>query len=517
MIGWITVPDPISSGEAELARQLKESQEQLRQANVRIALLEAKIDLLLRKLFGAKSEKLDPEQLMFLMQGLDEPGKAPEPVAAEAPRRSTAPSPPRERGPRLPEHLPVIEEVIEPEVVKVAPQEWRRIGEEVSERLDYEPAKFLRRRTVRPKYVHRGEVDTVPIVAPLPPSILERSIVSAGLLAQIIVSKYCDHLPLYRQESIYWTRHGVWLPRQTMAEWVGLAADWLRPIYDEIRAEVFARGYVQIDETPIRYLAPGHGKTKQGYFWTSSDPSGDVLFQWQTSRAAACLENVVPAYFTGIIQADGYEAYKRFARERGGRIQLASCMAHVRRKFYEAQEHSPKVIGWLLRQIAHLYGIEQQLRQTRAGPRRRQAARASASRPILARLHRALVRLKTKRRFLPRSSIGRAIDYALSQWPGLLLLLEDGRLEIDNNRVENAIRPTAVGKKNWLFIGEAAAGDRSAIIYTVIESCRRRGIDPFTYLREVFTRLPSMTNWQIKNITPAAWAKSHQADLRSAA
>ena len=225
----------------------------------------------------------------------------------------------------------------------------------------------------------------------------------------------------------------------------------------------------------------------------------------------------MPVDFSGIIQADGYEAYERFARDRGERIQLAACMAHVRRKFYEAREHAPKVIGWILRQIAQLYAIEQKLRQARAGPRLREAARASASRPILARLHRALVRLKTRRRFLPQSSMGKAIDYALSQWPGLLIFLGDGRLEIDNNRVENAIRPTAVGKKNWLFIGEAAAGDRSAIIYTVIESCRRRGIDPFAYLREVFTRLPSMTNWQLKDITPAAWAKTRQRSSRAAA
>jgi transposase len=435
-MGSIPVPEPSSSREAELALELQKTQEQLRLANERIGLLEAKIDRLVRRLFGAKSEKLDPEQLLLLLQGVDEPGKAPEPVVAEAPRRSRDQSPPRERRPRLPEHLSVIEEVIEPEPVKLAPQQWRRIGEEVSERLDYEPARFLRRRIVRPKYVHRAAVDAVPIVAPLPESILERSLVAPGLLAQIVVSKYCDHLPLYRQESIYWSRHRVWLPRQTMAEWVELAAQWLKPIYEVIRGEVFGRGYVQIDETPIRYLAPGHGKTKHGYLWTSSDPAGDVVFDWQTSRAASCLEKIVPVDFTGVVQADGYEAYDCFARSRGGRIVLAGCLAHVRRKFYEAQEQAPKAAGWILRQLGHLYALEAQLRKARAGPRRRQAQRASASQPILARLHRALVRLKTKRRFLPQSLMGKAIDYALSQWPSLLVFLEDGRLEIDNNRVE---------------------------------------------------------------------------------
>jgi transposase len=187
------VPNPSPSREAQLLAELKARDERLDALEKENALLRQKIDLLVRKLFGAKSEKLDPAQLLLLLQGLDEPGKAPEPVAAEVPRRSTDQSPPRERGPRLPEHLPVVEEVIVPESVKAAPEQWRRIGEEVSERLDYEPARFLRRRTVRPKYVQRDVLDAVPIVAPLPDSLLERSLVAPGLLAQIIVSKYCDH------------------------------------------------------------------------------------------------------------------------------------------------------------------------------------------------------------------------------------------------------------------------------------------------------------------------------------
>jgi transposase len=499
--------------------ELKARDERLAVLEKENALLREKIDLLVRKLFGAASEKLDPAQLLLLLQGVDQPpGKAPEPVAAEAPRRSTVPSPPRERAPRLPEHLPVIEEVIVPAPVQAAPHEWRRIGEEVSERLDYEPARFLRRRTVRPKYVQRGLLDAVPIVAPLPDSLLERSIVTPGLLAQIVVSKYCDHLPLYRQESIYWTRHRVWLPRQTMAEWVGLAAEWLAPIYREIQRGVLGGGYVQVDETPIRYLAPGHGQTKLGYLWTCGAPRGDVIFHWETSRAASCLDKIIPMDSHGTIQCDGYEAYDCLARRRGGQIVLAGCLAHVRRKFFEARETAPKVAGWFLKHFQNLYALEAQLRKTRAGPKLRQAERASLSRPVLTRVHRALVRLKTKRRYLPRSLMGKAIDYALNQWSALLVFLDDGRLEIDNNLIENAIRPTAVGKKNWLFIGEAQAGDRSAILYTVIECCRRRGIDPFAYLRDVFTRLPSMTNWQVKDITPAAWAKNLQrTDLRAVA
>ena len=503
------MPDLSSSREAELLRQLAQKDEQLQRAHERIALLEAKIDLLARKLFGTSSEKLDPAQLQLLLQGMEPPpGKSPEPVVAEEPRRSTVPSPKRERGPRVPEHLPVIEEVIVPTPVQAAPEQWQRIGQEVSERLDYEPARFLRRRTVRPKYVRRGLVDGVPVIAPLPPVILERSIVAPGLLAQIVVAKYCDHLPLYRQESIYRTRHQVELPRQTMAEWMGLAADWLRPIYDHLRAEVPKGGYVQVDETPIRYLEPGHGKTRLGYLWTCKAPKGDVFFHWQTSRAATVLEKIIPVNFEGIIQCDGYEAYDCFAKGRSQKVVLAGCLAHVRRKFYDARETAPKAAGWFLKHFQNLYALEKQLRQTRAGPKLRQAYRASLSRPVLARLHRALMRLKEKRRYLPQSLMGKAIDYALGQWSSLQLFLEDGRVEIDNNLVENAIRPSAVGKKNWLFVGEAAAGERGAILYTIVESCRRRGLNPFDYLRDVFTRLPTMTNWQIKNITPEAWARS---------
>lgn len=491
--------------------QLREHNERLEREN---ALLRQKIDALIRRLFGRQSEQLDPAQLQMLLQGVENEPE-PEPQAPTEPALEAEPASPRppakhERTARLPGGLPVIEEVLDPEPVQACPAAWRCIGAEVSEQLDYEPARFLRRRLIRRKFVRRGDTDATPIIAPLPPCLQERGLPTAGLLAQVLIAKYCDHLPLYRQEAIYRQRHGVHLPRQTLARWVGLAADWLRPIYDAVRTGVLAGGYIQVDETPIAYLEPGHGSTRQGYLWTYARPGGDVLFDWQTGRGAKCLEHVIGTDFKGTLQCDGYKAYPAFIRERpaGGRITLAGCWAHVRRKFHEALAQAPRLIGWLLRQMGHLYRIEKELRQSRAGPRLRAAVRAHRSRPIQERLRRALVRLKTVRRPLPQSLFGKAIEYALSQWPTLGPWLEDGRVEIDNNLVENAIRPTAVGKKNWLFVGDANAGQRGAILYTLIESCRRRGIDPHAYLRDVLTRLPSMTNWQIKDITPAAWAKS---------
>jgi hypothetical protein len=303
----------------------------------------------------------------------------------------------------------------------------------------------------------------------------------------------------------------VHLPRQTLARWVALAAEWLQPIYEHIRTGVLADGYVQVDETPVNYLEPGHGRARQGYLWTGSRPGGDVFYRWETSRAAACLDQIIPVNFTGTLQCDGYAAYRAFANTRGAGIALAGCWAHVRRKFYEALEAAPRTAGWIVRQIQHLYRIEATLREHRAGPRLRAAVRAHQSRPIVARLERVLLRLKTSGRHLPQSLLGGAMDYALGQWRTLTVYLADGRVEIDNNLVENAIRPTAIGKKNWLFVGDADAGERSAVIYTVIESCRRRGLDPYAYLREVLTRLPRMTNHQTPEVTPAAWAKAHSA------
>ena len=204
-----------------------------------------------------------------------------------------------------------------------------------------------------------------------------------------------------------------------------LAADWLKPIYEQIRTGVLAGGYVQVDETPIEYLAPGNGQTKQGYFWTVNRPGGDGFFHWQTSRAARCLENLIPLTFTGTLQCDAYSAYPSFANGRGPAIELAGCWAHVRRKFYEALEQSPRVAGWLLRQIQNLYRIEAHLREHRAGPRLRQAMRAGQSRPIVERFQRALVRLKSSGRYLPQSLLGQAMDYALGQWPTLEVFLKD--------------------------------------------------------------------------------------------
>jgi transposase len=238
--------------EQELGQQLQQCQQALLESRRENALLRQKIDLLVKRVFGSSSEQLNPGQLELLMampENATVTTTAVPAVKKELPSGSV-----KKRWPRLPENLPVVEEVIDPEPVKAQPKEWRCIGQEVSEQLDYEPGRFLRRRVVRRKYVHRTNPDCAPVIAALPERLLDRSLPAPWLLAHIVVGKYCDHLPLYRQEQIYRQRHGVNLPRQSLTRWVELAAHWLKPIYEQIRTGVMGGGYVQVDETPVDYL-----------------------------------------------------------------------------------------------------------------------------------------------------------------------------------------------------------------------------------------------------------------------
>lgn len=501
---------------AQLQKRVLLLEGELLRLQLENSVLRQKLDKLAGRMFGRKSEELSQQQLQLLLQELTASGpatgKESGPEGSESPlsgpEKPQARKAPKPRGPRVPDHLPVVEEVIIPDEVKACMEDWRCIGEEVTELLDFSPGYFFKRRIVRRKYVRRSDADAAPVIATLAPSLQERSIAAPGLVAQILVGKICDHLPLYRQEAIFESRYGVYLPRQTMTRWVQLAADWLKPIYEQIRTGVMGGGYVQIDETIIKYLQPGHGKARQGYFWVCSRPAGDAVFHWYPGRSAACLEEIVPMDFTGTIQCDGYICYETFAKARGPGIELAACMAHTRRYFFEAKEQAPRLVGWILRQMGHLYTIEARLREEKAGPNLRQAVRASESRPIMERLHRLFIRLRKTRRYTPEHLITKALNYALGQWDSLCVFLRNGHVEIDNNKVENAIRPAAIGRKNWLFFGDVDAGRCGAILYTIVASCRRRGIDPLAYLRDVLTRLPSATNWQIKDLTPEAWAKA---------
>jgi len=322
-------------------------------------------------------------------------------------------------------------------------------------------------------------------------------------------------LPFYRQEQIFGRRHGVFIARQQMVQWTEQSVRLLCGITHELKKQLQASSYAQVDETPVRYQDPERpGRCGQGFLWTGLVPGQCVVYEWHASRAARCLDSFLGQAFAGKLQCDGYSAYPAFAKGKT-EIKLFGCWAHARRGFFEAKEQAPVVGGWILKQIGWLYRWEEQLRQSRAGPGLRQAVRAAHHRMVVQRLQRALNKLQS--RYLPQSPMGQAIGYALNQWPTLERYLEHGEVEIDNNLVENAIRPTAIGKKNWLFFGSEAAGARSAVMYTLVANGRMHGVEPYAYLKDVLERLPTTTNQEVALLTPLHWKKARQPQVELAA
>jgi transposase len=493
-----------------------------------IVLLKQTIDALCRRIFGTKSEAIDPAQLELWLNpdaAKKEPaaGTPDDVPAAEEPHHKPE-SQKQPRPPRIPEHLPLIEKTIHPAEVLADPAAWRRIGEEVREQLHFKRAEFQRIRLIRAKYVRIGDALAKPVISPLPPSLQDRCIATPALIAEVIDNRFVCHLPYYRQAEMF-ARMGVPLHRKTLCDWALLASDWLSAIYREIEFEHWRSPYRQLDETPIDYLEPGNGKARTGYLWTSNIPGGSVLYRWRKGRDQGGIGELFDKSSAEdnatdppkcIIQCDGYVAYPAWARDKSW-IVLMGCHAHVRRKFFEAKDQSPKLVGWILRQLAHLYRVEQKLRESGARPVLREALRASQSRLIHQRLKKLFNKLALRKSILPKSQLGKAISYAINQWDRLVVYLSDGRIEIDNNLVENAIRPTKLGAKNWLFIGREASGQKSAILYTIVENCRRLGINPREYVEDVLTRLPSMKANEVIEITPAKWLASRNLKTRNQA
>jgi transposase len=495
----------VSALETENGR-LREQNAQLQTEN---RLLRQKLDQYIRHYFGGqRNEGLDRHQMELLLQGLPNvvalPTPEPKPAAAS---RLGTPHPVRRM--LAEDKLETHEIVIEPEEVKAKPDGWKKISEERTSQLDWVAPKIIKRIFIRPRYV-KAECFAI---AALPPQPIEQGMAGPGLLAQILVNKYEYHLPLYRQEKMFRQQFGVELSRKTMGCWVEQADELLKPVYRPIREDLLAGYYLQADETPIRYLDPDvKGKSQQGYIWAYSRPGGNVLFEWRVSRSREGPEEFLKS-FRGKLQTDGYSAYESLAKKRDDLI-LVGCWAHCRRGLHEALAES-KLAAWFVRQIGLLYAVEKELRQKKAGPQLRAAVRAWQSRPVLDRLRRAMELVR--RRTLPQGLLGQAIDYALKRWEALNRFVDDGILEIDTNSLENEIRPSAIGKRNWLFIGHPEAGERSAVIYTLLGCCRRHGINPFDYLNDLFTRLPAAKITQIKEFTPAAWAKAREKVVAQAA
>jgi transposase len=485
----------VAALEADNTR-LREENTRLHQEN---RLLRQKLDQYIRHYFGGqRNEGLDKHQLELLLQGLANVVTLPTPEHKTVGGSRHGTSHPVRRM-LAEDKLETYEVVIEPEEVKAQPEGWKKISEERTQQLDWVAPKIIKRVFIRPRYVKAEQF----AIAPLPPQPIEQGMVGPGLLAQILVSKYAHHLPLHRQAQMYRQQFGVELSRKTMGSWVEQAAELLKPVYRAIREDLLCGCYLQADETPIRYLDPDvKGKSQQGYLWTYSRPGGDVLFEWRVSRSREGPQEFLKN-FRGKLQTDGYSAYESLAKERDD-LTLIGCWAHARRGFHEALTES-KLAAWFVRQIGLLYAVEKELREKKAGPQLRAAMRSWQSRPILARLRRTmeLVRGRT----LPQGLLGQAIEYTLKRWEALSRFVDDGTLEIVNNLIENVIRPSALGKRNWLFVGHPEAGERSAVIYTLLGSCRRHGVNPFDYLKDMFTRLPAAKITEIAQFAPRAWAR----------
>ena len=471
------------------------------------AVLRAQLELFKRKLFGVgQSERVDHDQMLLKLSELEKLAaqlEAPKPQLVTYERQPAKPR--RDRAEAFAK-LPVRETiVIEPEEVKAEPEAFEKIGETRTFEVDVIPPLLYKREIVLPKYRRKDAPSRPPVLAPAPPRPVAGGYVSAGLLAWVVVAKYVDHQPLFRQEQMF-KRWGAEISRQTMMEWIAQAADWGEVVYKLMREKLLGGDYIQVDETPIRYCDPSarKGETKQGYFWSLSAPGGDVVFQWQQTRRHACLTELIGPHYRGLLQADGYEAYPAYAREHEG-VEWLACWAHARRKFHDALEESPQRAGFVLRLIGGLYADERHWNEIGAtGPDLRSALRTGQWTDRLRLLHRVATRLREK--VLPKSRLGLACQYLLNQWDALLGHLRHGQTRIDTNAAENAIRPTKLGMKNWLFIGHPDAGQRSAILYSLVISCKRHGKDPLAYLRDLLTRLPRMTTKDnLDDLLPSNW------------
>jgi len=493
----------------QLLEEQAVSRSQIDQLKTENRLLQEKVQCLMKRLFGRGSEKLSPDQLMLELEELRELQEALELAEtkaelAEEEQKESKRGKRKGLDARVPKDLPTETVIIDPDEVLANPELYKKIGEVRTVRLDVTPTRFFQTVTIRNKYKKRADRSVAPVIAPAPRQLIENSYASAGLVLHIILSKYCDHLPLYRQEQIFKQRYGVEISRKTMGGWMYLVAQWLSLIYEALRNEIRASGYIQADETFIRYQDPKKDHCPNGYLWAYHSPGKGVLFEWHASRAATCLDTMLPDY-AGLLQTDGYGAYpawlndKKHAEEKAAIIH-AACWAHARRKFKEVPGNP--TAEDIVKHIAKLYRVESKLRDH--PDLDRSAYRREHSAPVLESIKSIL---ETERsRQLPQSNFGKAISYTLERWEALNLYLEHSRLEIDNNLVENAIRPTAIGKKNFLFFGSPDSGQTSAVIYSLIETCRKLGINPADYLRDTLEALPAMQQSEAPNWTPARWA-----------
>lgn len=482
------LPDDVDALRALVLEQAREL-EALQHFKARAERLQAIIDALQRHRFGRRSEQLDPDQFELALEDVETALAEAEQARDKASRAAAGRSRKTNRG-SLPAHLERVEQTVDVED-KACPccgGGLHQIGEDVSERLDVVPTTFRVLVTRRPRYGCRSCEGAV-LQAPAPAHIIEGGIPTEALIAQVLVAKYADHLPLYRQAQIY-ARQGIQLDRSTLADWVGRAAWYLRPLRDHILERLRQSERLFADETTAPVLDPGRGRTKTGQIWAyarDDRPWGGidppmVAYVYAPDRKAERPEAHL-GDFAGILQVDGYGAYAALAKRRQ-QLRLAFCWAHVRRKFYELQDKSPLAVE-VLRRIALLYVVEADIRGLSAEQRR--AVRQERSRIIIDDLCQYLE--ARQRQISAKAKIGEAISYTLTRWDGLNRFLDDGRIDLDSNIVERSIRPLALNRKNALFAGSDEGGDNWAVIATLIENCKLCGINPHTWLTETLTKL----------------------------
>lgn len=524
-------PEQLADYARQLLQELVANQQLLREKEQQLAALQSEVLLreqlllearayiaeLQRQLFGPKADKLTAEQEQQLRQvagDLEEHAQRPAPISREV-LEPDLPAQDKEKIKRLAGRrhhpLPAVElevqrVVLEPEnkACGICQEAGRKIGEEVTTEYEYVAAKLICKETVRPKYAHTCRCATQPVsIAPLPPRLVPQSKLGLGLAVYLLLSRFDDHIAYYTLERIFRERHGVIIPRQQMVQWVEKIAFLLLAIYHCIWEELQASGYLQIDETPVKVLDPEvQGKAATGYLWFYSHPKGDVLLEFCTGRGRQGPEKRL-ADFQGTIQTDAYVVYDSLRRQRPTALKRLGCLAHIRRKWYKAAQESSAEAIWFIGQIRQLYLIEDEVRDL--SDEERKVIRRQKAPAVWRTMKRRALELRANPRLLPQSSVGKAVNYFLNEYTAVVGYLRDGRYLPDNNLVENDVRPSVVGRKRWLFIGHPDAGWRSAVIYTIIQSCRRRRINPQEYLTDVLQRLPAMKNHEVKNLVPSCW------------